>query len=92
MHHSGTISHAELRARFKEICGATQNRFQNYQIRVHRALSWWERAGQLDPEDNPEGRLLFAWIAFNALYGSWNDGGGGPASDREGWGHSCPEP
>jgi hypothetical protein len=35
---------AGLRRRFKAICEATNQRFQNYQIRVHRALSWLERA------------------------------------------------
>ena len=34
---------AELRLRFKAICATTENKFQNYQIRVHRALSWWDR-------------------------------------------------
>jgi hypothetical protein len=77
---------AELRLRFKAICAATEQRFQNYQIRIHRALSWWERANELDPDENPEGRLLFAWIAFNALYGSWDDEGGAPAKDRACWG------
>lgn len=89
MHETNTTAvhtAAELRLRFKAICAATENKFQNYQIRVHRALSWWNRAAELDADENPEGRLLFAWIAFNALYGAWDDNGGGPAKDREGWG------
>ena len=77
---------ADLRRRFKEIGTAADKKFQNYQIRVHRALSWWERAAELDLDENPEGRLLFAWIAFNALYGAWDEQGGGPTKDREGWG------
>jgi hypothetical protein len=35
---------ADLRRRFKAICDATNQRFQNYQIRVQRALRWLERA------------------------------------------------
>lgn len=85
-HTTGDPAAAELRKRFKAICAATDKKFQNYQIRVHRALSWWDRAAELDADENPEGRLLFAWIAFNALYGSWDDNGGGPARDRECWG------
>jgi hypothetical protein len=76
---------AELRPRFKAICKATEQRFQNYQIRVHRALSWWERARELDANEHPDGRLLYGWIAFNALYGVWDEAGGGPAKDREAW-------
>ncbi len=77
---------SELRRRFKEICEATEKRFQNYQIRVHRALSWWERAGELDAEELPEARLIFNWIAFNSLYGSWDGEGGAPVKDRASWG------
>nr|AUN37413.1 hypothetical protein [uncultured bacterium] len=60
-----------LRRRFKAVCAATENRHQNFQIRVHRALSWFERAVELDEEEHPDGRLLYGWIALNALYGSW---------------------
>lgn len=74
-----------LRGRFKAICEATGQRFQNYQIRVHRALSWWERAGELDVSEHPDGRLLYGWIAFNSLYGVWDEASGGPAKDRETW-------
>ncbi|MEP6389011.1 MAG: hypothetical protein ABJ056_03710 [Halioglobus sp.] len=34
-------------------------------LRVHRALSWLQRAEQCDDED---GRFIFLWIAFNAAY------------------------
>lgn len=76
---------AELRIRFKVISKETEQRFQNYQIRVHRALSWWERARELDAAEHPDGRLLYGWIAFNSLYGIWDDMSGGPAKDRETW-------
>lgn len=61
-----------LRRRFKTVCAATDNRFQNFQIRVHRALSWFERAVELDEGEHPDGRLLYGWIALNALYGAWD--------------------
>jgi hypothetical protein len=34
-------------------------------LRVHRALSWLDRAGQCTDSD---GRFIFLWIAFNAAY------------------------
>jgi hypothetical protein len=76
---------AELRPRFKAVCQATEQRFQNYQIRVHRSLSWWERARELDGSEHPDGRLLYGWIAFNSLYGVWDEASGGPSRDRETW-------
>ena len=75
----------DLRRRFKAICEATQQRFQNYQIRVHRALSWLERALEMDAKDQPDGRLLYSWIAFNSLYGTWDEEAGFPGKDRDAW-------
>ena len=74
-----------LRSRFKERCLASENRFQNWQIRVHRSLSWLDRAFELDPEQQPDGRLLFDWVAFNALYGRWDEREGFPAPDTLAW-------
>lgn len=37
----------------------------NLNLRVHRALSWWQRASQSEDDD---GRFIFLWIAFNAAY------------------------
>jgi hypothetical protein len=37
----------------------------NLGLRVHRALSWLQRAELCDDED---GRFVFLWIAFNAAY------------------------
>lgn len=34
-------------------------------LRIHRALSWWQRALQAHDLD---GRYIFLWIAFNAAY------------------------
>jgi hypothetical protein len=38
----------------------------NLSLRVHRTLSWLTRAEQLS--DDPDGRFIFLWIAFNAAY------------------------
>jgi len=35
-------------------------------LRVHRSLSWLQRAEQC--EDDDDGRFIFLWIAFNAAY------------------------
>lgn len=37
----------------------------NLKLRVHRALSWLQRAEMAEDED---GRFIFLWIAFNAAY------------------------
>ncbi|MYM64495.1 HEPN domain-containing protein [Pseudomaricurvus sp. HS19] len=37
----------------------------NLSLRIHRALSWLNRAEQCDDAD---GRFIFLWIAFNAAY------------------------
>jgi Apea-like HEPN len=39
----------------------------NLALRVHRALSWLNRAEQL-AEDRDDGHFIFLWIAFNAAY------------------------
>lgn len=72
-----------LRRGFKAVSKATDNRFQNFQIRVHRSLSWFERALELDPQTQPDGRLLYAWIAFSSLYGTWDSAAGYPLRDSE---------
>ena len=38
----------------------------NLSLRVHRALSWLDRAEQL--ADDADGQFIFLWIAFNAAY------------------------
>lgn len=41
------------------------NHHVNLTLRVHRSLSWLQRAEQAD---DPDGRFVFLWIAFNAAY------------------------
>ena len=40
----------------------------NLALRVHRALSWLNRAEQLATEGDQDGSFVFLWIAFNAAY------------------------
>jgi len=74
-------SPAALKRRFKQRCSDTNNVFQNWQIRVHRSLSWSLRAVGL-AESHPEAELLFHWIAFNSLYGKWDAERNVPAVDN----------
>ena len=74
-----------LRRKFKARATETDQQHQNWQIRVHRALSWLERAIETDPDDQPDGRLLYGWIAFNALYGRWDEQAGFAAPDTGAW-------
>lgn len=38
----------------------------NLNLRVHRALSWLDRAERAGAD--PDARFIFLWIAFNAAY------------------------
>ena len=40
----------------------------NLSLRVHRALSWLDRAEQLGGQDDADGQFILLWIAFNAAY------------------------
>lgn len=53
-------------------------------IRFHRACSWLDRAEKLDSTDT-DLILINQWIAFNALYGHWNEKSAEPAPDRDSW-------
>jgi hypothetical protein len=41
---------------------------ENLGLRVHRALSWLNRAEQLAEQDDLDGQFIFLWVAFNAAY------------------------
>jgi hypothetical protein len=56
------LQHAELKTRHRLVRDAEP---VNLRLRIHRALSWLERAEQADDMD---GRFIFLWIAFNAAY------------------------
>ena len=40
----------------------------NLSLRVHRALSWLNRAEQLAGQGDTDGQFILLWIAFNAAY------------------------
>lgn len=66
-------------ARLKERQRAERERHpQGLGLRVHRALSWLNRAEQCEDTD---GQFIFLWIAFNAAYSAEN--GGRPASEAD---------
>jgi len=57
------LNYADLKARHREV----RDRFPGaLSLRVHRALSWLERA-EKEPDDH-DARFIFLWVAFNAAY------------------------
>ncbi len=57
------LNHKNLKTRQREI----RNQFpEPLSLRVHRALSWLNRAEQ-ETEDH-DARFIFLWVAFNAAY------------------------
>ena len=57
-----TTIHATLKERHRTTREGMQT---SLNLRIHRALSWLQRAAQCDDVD---GRFVFLWIAFNAAY------------------------
>lgn len=56
------LDHQSLKKRQRE---ERENHPTNLALRVHRALSWLDRAERCEDQD---GRFIFLWIAFNAAY------------------------
>jgi len=56
------MKHAELKARQRR---ERENWHEFVSLRIHRALSWLDRAERCEDDD---GRFVFLWIAFNAAY------------------------
>lgn len=54
-------------------------------IRFHRACSWLARVEAMDLERDSDLVLISQWIAFNALYGQWDESAHEPVADRECW-------
>ena len=57
------MDYATLKPRHREERDAYP---QNLSLRVHRALSWLDRAERCENDD--DARFIFLWIAFNAAY------------------------
>ncbi len=56
------MSFKELKQRHRQ---EREAQHANLRLRIHRALSWLDRAEQAEDLD---GRFIFLWIAFNAAY------------------------
>ena len=56
------MQHATLKRRHRQ---ERDSQPTNLSLRLHRALSWLNRAEQAEDDD---GRFIFLWIAFNAAY------------------------
>jgi hypothetical protein len=56
------LRHAALKARQR---AERDNHPESIALRIHRALSWLDRAEQCDDDD---ARFIFLWVAFNAAY------------------------
>ncbi len=69
-----------LKARFKQLQQQTNNVYQNWQIRVHRSLSWYRRAAEI-PAEQPETRFILLWISLNCLYSRWDAAQNAPGKD-----------
>ena len=54
-------------------------------IRFHRACSWLSQVEKYDPIKDADQVLIHQWIAFNSLYGQWDEAALEPASDRRCW-------
>jgi hypothetical protein len=52
-------------------------------LRMHRGLSWMKRAGGFAQPQDADGRLIYAWIALNALYAQWRPREEGPPQERQ---------
>ena len=60
------MNHAELKARHRAI---RDQQKPDLSVRIHRALSWLERAER--ETDDDDARFVFSWIAFNAAYATY---------------------
>ena len=52
-------------------------------IRIHRALSWLQRVEQIEEGTDLDLVLVCQWIAFNSLYGQWDETRREPRADRD---------
>lgn len=54
-------------------------------LRMHRSLSWLQAADRQESARDDDAALIFRWIAFNALYGVWNESAREPEADVFSW-------
>ena len=41
---------------------------EDFKLRIHRTLSWLQRAEQAQLEQDLDSQFIFLWIGFNAVY------------------------
>lgn len=58
----GPLTHAVLKAHHRHV---RESHPDSLSLRIHRALSWLNRAEQAEDVD---GKFIFLWISFNAAY------------------------
>jgi len=54
-------------------------------VRFHRTCSWLQRVEQVEDAQDQDVVLTCQWVAFNALYGQWDQRAREPRPDRECW-------
>ena len=60
------------------------DRQEDIRLRIHRSLSWLDRAEELRAQDgtsSDDDQLIFTWTALNSLYGYWIPEKNEPAPD-----------
>jgi len=64
---------------------ASDDAHEAVRIRLHRCFSWLARVERIEAEGlgADDAVLIYRWIAFNALYGRWDDRNREPAGDAE---------
>lgn len=81
------LSAHALRSRWKPTKERLQANTTNHPtvIRLHRSLSWLDRSQQFTEDQDIDLQLVCLWIAFNGLYGRWDDDRREPQADRACW-------
>ena len=80
-HLAHNITPTQLRHQWKPIEDSAR---EYTKVRMHRALSWLDRAQACDQNDL-DIALLCRWTAFNALYGQWDMETKFPMPEKESW-------
>lgn len=77
----------ELRRRWKPHKEQLEQRGPEHatNIRFHRACSWLQRVEQISGNEDLDVALIGQWIAFNALYGQWDETARDPVRDCTCW-------
>jgi hypothetical protein len=82
-----SVSIRTLRRRWKPTKQRLNSEHENHPtlVRFHRACSWLARVEKMGDDVEYDLALISQWIAFNALYGQWDERKREPLGDRECW-------